>query len=77
MTTWNQLGIHKVGVVLLNINGYWDGVLAWVKNAVEQGFISPENGRILAQTSDPKEVWDKLLEYQVSSERMQLNWGEE
>lgn len=77
MTTWNQLGIHKVGVVLLNINGYWDGVLAWVKNAVEQGFISPENGRILAQTSDPKDVWDKLLEYQVSSERMQLNWGEE
>lgn len=77
MTTWNQLGIHKVGVVLLNINGYWDGVLAWVKNAVQQGFISPENGRILAQTSDPKEVWDKLLEYQVSSERMQLNWGEE
>lgn len=77
MTTWNQLGIHKVGIVLLNINGYWDGVLAWVKNAVQQGFISPENGRILAQTSDPKEVWDKLLEYQVSSERMQLNWGEE
>lgn len=77
MTTWNQLGIHKVGIVLLNINGYWDGVLAWVKNAVQQGFISPENGRILAQTSDPKEVCDKLLEYQVSSERMQLNWGEE
>jgi uncharacterized protein (TIGR00730 family) len=77
MTTWNQLGIHKVGVVLLNINGYWDGVLAWVKNAVQQGFISPENGRILAETQDPKQVWDKLLEYQVSSERMQLNWGEE
>ncbi|KAJ5715096.1 uncharacterized protein N7483_012277 [Penicillium malachiteum] len=77
MTTWNQLGIHKVGVVLLNINGYWDGVLAWVQNAVSEGFISAENGRILAEAKDPKEVWGKLLEYQVSSERMQLNWGEE
>ncbi|KAJ5921511.1 hypothetical protein N7466_009837 [Penicillium verhagenii] len=77
MTTWNQLGIHKVGVVLLNINGYWDGVLAWVRNAVEQGFISPENGNILAETKDAKEVWNKLLEYQISSQRMQLNWGEE
>ena len=77
MTTWNQLGIHKVGVVLLNVNGYWDGLLGWVRNAVNEGFISAENGRILAEAKDPREVWGKLLEYQVSSERMQLNWGEE
>lgn len=77
MTTWNQLGIHKVGVVLLNVNGYWDGLLGWVRNAVNEGFISTENGRILAEAKDPREVWGKLLEYQVSSERMQLNWGEE
>ncbi|KAJ5279945.1 hypothetical protein N7478_005317 [Penicillium angulare] len=77
MTTWNQLGIHKVGVVLLNINGYWDGLLSWVRTAVQQGFISTENGRILAEARDPKEVCGKLLEYHVSSERMQLNWGEE
>ncbi|KAJ5471038.1 hypothetical protein N7530_008395 [Penicillium desertorum] len=44
MTTWNQLGIHKVGVVLLNINGYWDGLLAWVRNAVKEGYISASNG---------------------------------
>lgn len=77
MTTWNQLGIHRVGVVLLNTNGYWDGLLGWVRNAVEEGFISAENGKILAEASDPREVWPRLLEYQVSSERMQLNWGQE
>ncbi|KAJ6151098.1 hypothetical protein N7470_007692 [Penicillium chermesinum] len=77
MTTWNQLGIHRVGVVLLNTNGYWDGLLGWVRNAVAEGFISAENGKILAEASDPREVWPRLLEYQVSSERMQLNWGQE
>ncbi|KAJ5180306.1 hypothetical protein N7492_003516 [Penicillium capsulatum] len=77
MTTWNQLGIHRVGVVLLNINGYWDGLLAWVRNAVKEGFISPENGSILAEASDPTQVWPRLLEYQVSSDRMKLNWGQE
>lgn len=77
MTTWNQLGIHKVAVVLLNINGYWDGLLAWVRNAVQEGYISRENGEILAEAKEVSEVWPKLLAYQVSSGRMQLNWGEE
>lgn len=77
MTTWNQLGIHRVGVVLLNINGYWDGLLGWVKNAVSEGFISGENGSILCEAKDPTEVWPKLLAYQCSCDRMQLNWGEE
>ncbi|OQE21231.1 hypothetical protein PENSTE_c012G04179 [Penicillium steckii] len=77
MTTWNQLGIHRVGVVLVNINGYWDGLLAWVRNAVKAGFISAENGSILAEAKDVTQVWPKLLEYQVSRDRMQLNWGQE
>ncbi|CAG8928608.1 unnamed protein product [Penicillium nalgiovense] len=77
MTTWNQLGIHKVGVVLLNINGYWDGLLAWVRNAVKEGYISASNGEILAEAKDVSEVWPKLRAYQVSNGRMQLNWGEE
>lgn len=77
MTTWNQLGIHKVAVVLLNINGYWDGLLAWVRNAVKEGYISPDNGEILAEAKEVSEVWPKLLAYRVSSGRMVLNWGEE
>jgi hypothetical protein len=77
MTTWNQLGIHRVGIVLLNINGYWDGLLIWVRTAVEQGFINGENGAILTETHDVKNVLEKLAEYQCSSDRYQLNWGEE
>ncbi len=77
MTTWNQLGIHKVGVVLLNINGYWDGLLAWVRNAVQEGYISSDNGGILVEARDPAEVFPKLLAYRVSQGRMRLNWGQE
>lgn len=77
MTTWNQLGIHKVGVVLLNINGYWDGLLAWVRNAVKEGYISAVNGEILAEAKEVTEVWPKLLAYRASSGRMQLDWGQE
>ncbi|KAF9884777.1 hypothetical protein FE257_001267 [Aspergillus nanangensis] len=77
MTTWNQLGIHRVGVVLLNINGYWDGLLAWVRTAVQQGFIHDDNGDILIEAHDVKDVWPKLVEYQCSGNRLQLDWRQE
>ncbi|CEL01619.1 hypothetical protein BJX68DRAFT_146074 [Aspergillus pseudodeflectus] len=77
MTTWNQLGIHHLGVVLLNVGGYWDGLLAWVRNAVKEGYISEQNGRILVEAKSVEEVWPKLVQYQISDGRMELNWGEE
>ncbi|PYH84560.1 hypothetical protein BO82DRAFT_7645 [Aspergillus uvarum CBS 121591] len=77
VTTWNQLGIHKAGVVLLNINGYWDGVLQWVQSAVQQGFVSRENATILAEADRAEDVLRMLREYRISSDRMALDWGQE
>ncbi|PWY83023.1 hypothetical protein BO70DRAFT_361960 [Aspergillus heteromorphus CBS 117.55] len=77
MTTWNQLGIHRLGVVLLNVDGYWDGLLQWVRKAVQEGYIGEENGRILVEARDVADVWPRLVGYQVSNGRMRLNWGEE
>ncbi|KAI9045148.1 LOG family protein [Aspergillus affinis] len=76
MTTWNQLGIHGVEIVLLNVNGFWDGLISWLHQAIEQGFISPENGSILAVTREVSEVVLMLSQYQRSSDRMLLNWGD-
>ncbi|RAK94871.1 LOG family protein, partial [Aspergillus ibericus CBS 121593] len=75
MTTWNQLGIHGAGVVVVNVDGYWDGVLEWVRKAVQEGYIGEENGRILVEVKDVKEVWPRLRGYRVSNGRMRLNWG--
>jgi uncharacterized protein (TIGR00730 family) len=36
--TWKQLGLHDKPVYLLNINGYWDPLLALVQHQVTQGF---------------------------------------
>ncbi|PYH44686.1 LOG family protein [Aspergillus saccharolyticus JOP 1030-1] len=77
VTTWNQLGIHKAGVVLLNINGYWDGVLQWVQTAVQQGFVSAENAKILAEARKTEDVLRMLREYRISNDRMALDWGQE
>ncbi|GAQ41394.1 vacuolar protein sorting 29 [Aspergillus niger] len=68
MTTWNQLGIHKAGIVLLNINGYWNGILQWIQAAVKEGLVSPENARIIAEATKVEEVLKMLREYQISSD---------
>ncbi|KAF7592713.1 hypothetical protein BBP40_012544 [Aspergillus hancockii] len=77
MTTWNQLGIHKAGIVLLNINGYWDGLLQWVQTSVKDGFVSQGNAGILAEATKVEDVLRMLREYRISSDRLALNWGQE
>ncbi|KAL5334765.1 hypothetical protein BJX70DRAFT_346110 [Aspergillus crustosus] len=77
MTTWNQLGIHHLGVILLNVAGYWDGLLEWVRNSVKEGYVSKDNQGILVEAKTVEEVWPKLVQYQVSEGRYQLNWGDE
>jgi len=43
IVTWAQLRIHAKPCVLVNVGGYYDGLLAFLDKAVEQGFIKPEN----------------------------------
>ncbi|KAL4936863.1 hypothetical protein BDV06DRAFT_204119, partial [Aspergillus oleicola] len=77
MTTWNQLGIHHLGIVLLNVGGYWDGLLEWVRNAVREGYVSQENRGIVVEAKSIEEVWPALVRYQVSEGRYQLKWEDE
>ncbi|MDO4917240.1 MAG: TIGR00730 family Rossman fold protein [Rothia sp. (in: high G+C Gram-positive bacteria)] len=37
--TWAFLGVHQKPVALLNINGYWNPLLAMIDSMVEQGFV--------------------------------------
>ena len=39
--TWRQLGLHEKPVLLLNVNGYWDPLLALLDHVVGHGFVDP------------------------------------
>ena len=74
VTTWNQLGIHGCGVVLLNVEGYYDGLIQWVRTAVSAGFVGPGNAGILVEALDAEEVVVMLREYRVAEGRYKLDW---
>lgn len=75
VVTWNQLGIHACPIVVLNVGGFYDGLLLWVKSAVEAGFIRSDAQGILVEAKTPEEVAVKIREYKVAAGRMDLNWG--
>lgn len=73
-TTWNQLGIHSNGIVLLNIDGYWDGIVQWLNKAAEEGFVKPVNKDILVTATTPEGALKALRDYKVSDGIYQLKW---
>lgn len=74
MITWNQLGIHGQGIVVYNVEGYYDGLIQWVRTAVSAGFIAPGNAGILVEALDAEEVVRELKEYKVAEGRFKLDW---
>ena len=76
VTTWNQLGIHGRGMVLYNVEGYYDGLIAWVRTAVSAGFVAPGNAGILVEALDAEEAVRQLKEYRVSEDRYKLEWSQ-
>lgn len=75
MVTWNQLGIHKRGIVLVNIDGYWDGLMQWVKNAVEEEYVGEGNSGIMVEVTRADMVVEALKTYQVAEGRFKLDWS--
>lgn len=47
IVTWAQLRIHTKPCVLLNLDGYYDGLLAFFDHAVTQGLIQEKNRRLM------------------------------
>lgn len=61
--TWAQLGIHEKPCGLLNVTGYYDGLLALCDNAVTEGFLLPAHRRLILDETDATILLDKMANY--------------
>jgi uncharacterized protein (TIGR00730 family) len=77
VVTWNQLGIHGSGIVVLNVDGYWDGLMDWVRGSVDAGFVQEGNANIIVEAKSGEEAVKALQEYKVCEGRFKLEWGNE
>ncbi|XP_021730774.1 cytokinin riboside 5'-monophosphate phosphoribohydrolase LOG1-like [Chenopodium quinoa] len=66
--TWAQLGIHDKPVGLLNVDGYYNSLLTFIDQAVEEEFISPSARHIIVSAPTAEELVKKLEDYIPSHE---------
>ena len=68
MLTWTQLGIQQKPCGLLNVEGYYDGLLKMFDHAVEEHFLKPAHRQMVISDNRPESLVERLLAYQPPSE---------
>lgn len=63
MLTWGQLGLHSKPVALLNINGYYDALVALCTNMVSEGFLDECTRTMLLTSPLVDELLDMMNNY--------------
>ncbi|MDQ8757680.1 TIGR00730 family Rossman fold protein [Sphingosinicella sp. LHD-64] len=58
--SWNALGYHAKPFALLNVHGFWDGMIAFLDHVRDSGFMSPARRGQLLVADEIGEVIDKL-----------------
>ncbi|WOK37860.1 TIGR00730 family Rossman fold protein [Sphingomonas sp. C3-2] len=61
--TWGQLGWHMKPCALLNVHGYYDGLITFLDTMVEQGFLRQEHRDMLIVTDRVADLLDLLADY--------------
>ena len=62
--TWAQLGLHAKPIGALNVDGYFDPLLALIKHATAEGFIRSEHERLLLTAAEPRDLLDRFARFQ-------------
>lgn len=62
--TWGQLQFHTKPCGLLNVDGYFDHLLAYFDHAAQQGFLREEHRGMLMVASTPAELLDLYAHYE-------------
>jgi uncharacterized protein (TIGR00730 family) len=61
--TWAQLGIHRKPVALLNVNGFFTPLLAWLDHVVGEGLLKPRHRELLLVAGTVSELLDRVTNW--------------
>jgi uncharacterized protein (TIGR00730 family) len=64
--TWSQLQLHQKPIVLLNLNGFYDPLLAMIDQLVTGGFLKAENQKLLLVAKSVEEIFEQIEKFTAS-----------
>lgn len=65
VVTLAQLGLHSKPCAILNLDGFYDPLIAMFDHATAEGFIRPDHRAMLIVASDPAVVLDRMQSYRA------------
>jgi uncharacterized protein (TIGR00730 family) len=71
--SWNALGYHKKPFCLLNVGGYWDGLIEFMDHATSSGFMSKRRRKQLLVATTPEQALE-LLDEAVTAATQGMVW---
>jgi uncharacterized protein (TIGR00730 family) len=63
--TWGQLGIHTKPAGILNVDGYFDDLTAFLDHAVEEGFLTSDHRNAIMVESEPGKLLDRMRAFKA------------
>ena len=63
MLTWAQLGIHQKPCGLLNVAGYFDGLIQALDHFVDEGLLRETHRSLLIVEREPRELLKSMGDY--------------
>jgi uncharacterized protein (TIGR00730 family) len=63
ITTWSQLGLHAKPTGLLDVNGFFTPLVAFLDQLVTEGFVSERHRRLLRVAAEPEALLDRLAAF--------------
>lgn len=64
--TWYQLGYHLKPIGILNTEGYYDGLIGFLLNSVQKGFVKSTHLDTLIVRTAPEELIDAVSTFRMS-----------
>jgi uncharacterized protein (TIGR00730 family) len=61
--TWGQLGLHRKPCGLLNVQGYYDGLLSFLEHSTTEGFVRREYRAMISVVESPARLLELLETY--------------
>jgi len=74
--TWTQLGIHSKPCGLLNVDGYYNALLALLDRAVSDGFIREANRSLVLDAPDVPTLLEKLGTFRPAAAELRIDSAE-
>lgn len=62
VVTWTQLGVHRKPCGLLNVDGFYDPLIALLDHAVTERFIRPQHRATILVEADPAALLSSLAD---------------